>query len=364
MCQDGIFAAGEADDDAGGAPSAVAALRAVSAAGAGETDFLSAIRPSDLAASRAAASRITERGARLHDLLRRETEGGAREARLGAVRFLDALSGSLMGGGGGGGGGGDLEKFEQSIRDAIARAREEASSMEREASDLAEDERVLSAKIKKKRAELERAQRRLTSLQSVRPAFADEYERMERELAGEYEKYVTRFRNLDFLHRTLEEAAAKERQDAESHNEQLRRLQKKLREEEASLVRGDEAGEEATPTVAVVQPSSRQGLAVPPAAAAASTTTSTIPQQRVGATAYLGSGSANRPVAAPASLPTSSSAAMQPPQRNSGLGGGGGGVVKGRMDAADSDDEDLDEDDGGDDDGDDGGDDDSLDGGF
>ena len=358
MCQDGIFAAGEADDEAGGAPSAVAALRAVTAAGVGGTDFLSAIRPSDLAASRAAASRITERGARLHDLLRRETEGGAREARLGAVRFLDALSGSLMGGGGGGGAGGDLEKFEQSIRDSIARAREEASSMEREAADLVEDERVLSAKIKKKRAELERAQRRLTSLQSVRPAFADEYERMEKELAGEYEKYVTRFRNLDFLHRTLEEAAAKERQDAESHNEQLRRLQKKLREEEASLVRGDEAGEDVVaPTVAAaVQPPLRHTAVTQQQPNSSSTpASSTIPpQQRVGATAYLGSGSATRPVAAPASQAV--------PQRNSLSGGG---VVKGRMDAADSDDEDLDEDDGGgDDDVDDGGDDDSLDGGF
>ncbi len=61
-------------------------------------------------------------------------------------------------------------------------------------------ERTLAAKLKKKRAELERAQKRLESLQSVRPAFMDEYERLEKELAVEYEAYITRYRNLDFLH--------------------------------------------------------------------------------------------------------------------------------------------------------------------
>ena len=335
MCQDGIFAAGEADDEAGGAPSAVAALRAVTAAGSGETDFLSAIRPTDLVASRAAASRITERGARLHDLLRRETEGGAREARLAAVRFLDGLSGSLMVGGGGK----DLESFEQSIRDAIARSREDAVGMEREAADLVEDERGLSGKIKKKRAELERAQRRLMSLKSVRPAFADEYERMERELSGEYDKYVTRYRNLDFLHRTLEEASTRERQEAETHNEQLRRLQKKLREEEASLVRGDEAGAGAGAGEAATQSPMPAAYTAPKVGAATALPYSSLPA-----------------TAAPKAAAAAVAAAPIPPR--------GPTVTKGRMDADDSDDdlgnedEDEDEDEGGGDEND------SLDGDF
>jgi hypothetical protein len=42
------------------------------------------------------------------------------------------------------------------------------------------------------------------SLRCCRPAFMDEYERLERELAEEYDAYVTRFRNLDFLQHELD----------------------------------------------------------------------------------------------------------------------------------------------------------------
>lgn len=136
-------------------------------------------------------------------------------------------------------------------------------TLERQVAELREDEKTLESKIKKKQAELVRNQKRLESLQSVRyvlprfslfhdcfratfafaprvaacslqshefgngsgcllvtargfhyihtrvqpcrPAFMDEYEKLERELAEEYEVYVTRFRNLAFLEHQLDE---------------------------------------------------------------------------------------------------------------------------------------------------------------
>lgn len=47
---------------------------------------------------------------------------------------------------------------------------------------VASDEANLEAKIEKKQLELERNRKRLRSLQSVRPAFMDEYEKLEQEL--------------------------------------------------------------------------------------------------------------------------------------------------------------------------------------
>ena len=52
---------------------------------------------------------------------------------------------------------------------------------------VASDEANLEAKIDKKNAEMERNQKRLQTLQSVRPAFMDEYEKLESDLEKQYE---------------------------------------------------------------------------------------------------------------------------------------------------------------------------------
>jgi clusterin-associated protein 1 len=84
------------------------------------------------------------------------------------------------------------------LQDSIA-------SLESQLQDLVEDEKTLDSKIKKKQAELSRNQKRLESLQTVRPAFMDEYEKLERELSEEYEGYISRYRNLHFLEHELDE---------------------------------------------------------------------------------------------------------------------------------------------------------------
>lgn len=70
----------------------------------------------------------------------------------------------------------------------------------------------------------------------------DEYERLERELAVEYESYVVKARNLDFLTKELAAADAREAEAAEASARALKRLQRKMREEENSLARGDGDG--------------------------------------------------------------------------------------------------------------------------
>merc|ERR1712072_1043519 len=65
--------------------------------------------------------------------------------------------------------------------------------------------------------ELERHEKRLSSLQNVRPAFMDEYEKLEGELQKQYSVYLERFRNLDYLQADLQtyHAADKAEEDAE-----------------------------------------------------------------------------------------------------------------------------------------------------
>jgi clusterin-associated protein 1 len=145
--------------------------------------------------ARALATDITERGARLFDLLGKERD--VRVERSRALRFLDAISGNLDSTS-------EHRYVEGRARDLVAGLKETIEGMRKQCRDLEADEKGLGEKIKRKQAELERHEKRLQSLASVRPAFMDEYERLEKDLVKHYEGYLERFRNLDFLEHELD----------------------------------------------------------------------------------------------------------------------------------------------------------------
>ena len=89
---------------------------------------------------------------------------------------------------------------------------------------LGSDEANLKSKIEKKSVELDRAEKRLKSLAGVRyelyprlfsferhlfllnrPAYMDEYEKIEGDLIKFYSSYIEKFRNLTFLEQQLED---------------------------------------------------------------------------------------------------------------------------------------------------------------
>ena len=128
-------------------------------------------RLSDVKAARSLASEITERGAKLHDLLKAEM--GVRHIRQKAIRFLDAISGNLESGS-------EHAYIEKALNNIIEESKENVESMKRQVNEYDADASGLADKIKK----------RLASLQHVRPAFMDEYEKLERELQKQYEVYL------------------------------------------------------------------------------------------------------------------------------------------------------------------------------
>ena len=71
--------------------------------------------------------------------------------------------------------------------------------MKKEGDELGSDERNIELKIRKKQEELERTEKRMKSLESVRPQFMDEVEKLEKELQRHYDIYIEKFRNLDYL---------------------------------------------------------------------------------------------------------------------------------------------------------------------
>merc|ERR1719326_2186507 len=68
----------------------------------------------------------------------------------------------------------------------------------------------------------------------------DEYEQLEQQFERYYEQYVGRFRNLDYLEHSLDMLNREEKERMEENERALKRMQKRLRDEEWRLLRGEE----------------------------------------------------------------------------------------------------------------------------
>ncbi|GMI42438.1 hypothetical protein TeGR_g13547 [Tetraparma gracilis] len=187
-------------------------------------------RLGDVKEARALASSITERGAKLHDLLRAEmTVRGSRES---AIRFLEKMEGNLEEGE-------EQRHVEKSLAGIIEQTKEDVEKMKKQVDDFESDGAALTEKIARKTTDLERNKKRLANLQNVRPAFMDEYEKFEQDLVKQYTVYLERFRNLDYLEAELDSLNQAEKEKYLQSDRAMKTLQKKLREEELKLLRGD-----------------------------------------------------------------------------------------------------------------------------
>ncbi|KAL5106099.1 Clusterin-associated protein 1 [Taenia crassiceps] len=149
-------------------------------------EVLSVERLKQLQHTRFLASQLTSSGASLYSHMSREVD--FRQVRS------DAISRHF-----------DIEFVEKCLSGACDAVRDEIAKTELALANIKTDENNLDSKIEKKRGELERNQKRLLTLQSVRPAYMEEYEQLEEELNVYYETYLTHFRNLAYLESLKEE---------------------------------------------------------------------------------------------------------------------------------------------------------------
>merc|ERR1711998_331300 len=130
-----------------------------------EPDFNLANRTSDMKMARELTGEITECGLRLFELLKHEESN--KKVRAQAINLL--YSGDL-----------DMANVEGEINQMTANLRNESERMDDLCKKLEEDEVSLKDKIDKKSADLERCKKRLKDLENVRPAFMDEFEKLEK----------------------------------------------------------------------------------------------------------------------------------------------------------------------------------------
>jgi len=193
-----------------------------------EPDFNLANRTNDMKMARELTSEIAESGLHLFELLKKEEAN--KKARTQAIQLL--YSGDL-----------DMDKVEKEINTMTTSLREEGKNMEEMCSKLQDDETSLQEKIAKKEQDLDRCKKRLKDLENVRPAFMDEFEKLEKELEKIYGSYVEKFRNVEYLEHQLEQYNQAEQEKLEESERNLKRMQKRLKEEELRILRGEQDGD-------------------------------------------------------------------------------------------------------------------------
>nr|XP_026695606.1 clusterin-associated protein 1 [Ciona intestinalis] len=203
------------------------AMKAIDHSSAGDsqsshslTTFDIASKINELKAVRQLASEVTQRGATLYHLLSQEPE--LRDARM------SALAHPL-----------DINTIEKGLRSSIMKVEQNTKSTLQKLDNVAADEANLEAKIEKRKSELDRSKKRLSTLQSVRPAFMDEFERLEEELKLQYASYLIKFRNMTYLEHQMEDHNRQEQARMNENELSLRRIQTRLREEEKKVILND-----------------------------------------------------------------------------------------------------------------------------
>ena len=169
-------------------------------------------------------------GSRLSDVLENESNDG--KERSVAMRVLNSVSEDINEGSQ------RDHHIDSSLTLLLESTNEAVKRLDKQCKLLISNQRGMEEKIRKKTIDLERATKRLESLKNVRPAYMDEYEKLEEEIQVEHERYVVRLRNVDYLKQELAifKQAANERQAKVERS--MKRMQKKFREEEMLVLKG------------------------------------------------------------------------------------------------------------------------------
>ncbi|XP_022830853.1 clusterin-associated protein 1 isoform X1 [Spodoptera litura] len=177
-------------------------------------DFTS--RLSEIKQARALATDITAQGAFLYDLLAKEAENKEQREQ--------ALSRPL-----------DMSGMEGSLRRALDAVAAQVAAARDHIDNVAASEAALDAKLERKRAELVRAEKRLHTVQKIKPAYQGELTALETEIEQLWDQYVLRYRCVEALKHQL---SVLESAQAEAAEEQQAAIMQLIHKYEAEDVLG------------------------------------------------------------------------------------------------------------------------------
>jgi clusterin-associated protein 1 len=121
-----------------------------------------------------------------------------------------------------------LDEVEKSVLASVANATTRLETFTKQCEQLANDEDTPRSKIKQRRHDLERQSKRLMSVQTIRPAYMDEYEILEQELQELFKQHFQHYRNVDFYEPELFMAAEKQKRLKAETDRQIVKMRKKV----------------------------------------------------------------------------------------------------------------------------------------
>lgn len=190
------------------------------------------INLTDVKNLRKLASEVTEKGAKLFELLQKEKAEEGERRREESLKFLDAVSSGFDDCP-------EVQHIESTLLQLLEEKKNQVIELERECKVMESDKSDLIEEMKKKTLDLERNKKRLESIQNARPAFMDEYEQLEIELQKHYDLYMERYRNIHYLKKEMEKFQREEEEKLNEIQRSKRKLQSKMHEEELKILRDE-----------------------------------------------------------------------------------------------------------------------------
>lgn len=189
---------------------------------------------SSLRSSRNLGTALVTNGARLHELLGEESKN--RPARNAVVSFLDEMAYNLESNE-------PQKRIEQAVMRQIENFSHDVERLKMQIQSCEVDEKNLQKKLSRKTQEFERANKQLQNLKAMEHAkklpFMAEKMELEAELKELTSVYIQTYRNLSWLDAEVANYREKELLEKAEADRRLKRMQKKMREEQRRLLKGD-----------------------------------------------------------------------------------------------------------------------------
>ncbi|XP_070500108.1 clusterin-associated protein 1 [Chironomus tepperi] len=146
-------------------------------------NFEDAISNDEIRKIRNLSSELTNHGVTMYDLIAKEAVN--KDAR---AQFSKPL---------------ELNQVEKLLKQATSNLRRQIESGKATLENQATEKSNLESKIQRKQSELERTSHRLATLQKIRPAYLEEFEKIEIQMKEMYSQYTMRIRSYDALKNML-----------------------------------------------------------------------------------------------------------------------------------------------------------------
>ena len=177
-------------------------------------------RKTEISTIKNLSNEIVETGLNLLDLL--EKEKSLRESREKAIDFLENITKNTDSKK-------ESEQIEKRIISILQNQQNTLEQLDDHIFNLKNKSIELEEEIKMKRIEMERAEKRLESLNNAKPAHFHEMRQLEEELSQVYRIYVEKIRNHDFLANQLEKYHSIEEERNKNIDRELKAIQDNMK---------------------------------------------------------------------------------------------------------------------------------------